>query len=418
MRKLPLLLVVLMALVACSSAQAARTELTLYWCCGTPNVGQMWTDMAREFESLNPDIKVNVLFPPGAGTYYNKVTVAMMAGSGPDVMWLGGGLYSLTDFLMPLQDVVAGDASLKTIPQTLLAMNMWQGNLMGLPFGLSVYTLFYNKALLSEAGVKAPTTVLTWDELINTARKLTKDTDGDAKIDSWGFSGVNSGWDHLYSYGGNPYTEDGRHLRMYNPENVNAWKIAQSIYNNGEVIPNINEMSLSSIKTFTNSKLAMTVEGNYSMDSLDKAGLQYDLAPFPSLNYEGRNIRVGQATPVSLAVSAQTKHPVEAIKLLKFLTNKENMNVYARTGYAVTTVPSSMPTFINADKVHNRKVFIDEIPYFGQYIFQNAAYLKIERTLSLVGRDNILANKMTVSEALETAQTQANALLDEFWANR
>jgi multiple sugar transport system substrate-binding protein len=49
-----------------------------------------------------------------------------------------------------------------------------------------VYQLYYNKKLFAEAGVTSPPA--TWDEFVGTAKKLTKDTNGDGRPDQWGLS--------------------------------------------------------------------------------------------------------------------------------------------------------------------------------------------------------------------------------------
>ena len=49
-------------------------------------------------------------------------------------------------------------------------------------YGLA-YGLFYNKKLFEKAGLQPPK---TWSEFVDTAKKLTKDTNGDGKIDQWG----------------------------------------------------------------------------------------------------------------------------------------------------------------------------------------------------------------------------------------
>jgi multiple sugar transport system substrate-binding protein len=52
-------------------------------------------------------------------------------------------------------------------------------------YGLS-YSMYYNTAMFEEEGIEEPPA--TWDEFVEVAKRLTKDTDGDGSIDQWGAS--------------------------------------------------------------------------------------------------------------------------------------------------------------------------------------------------------------------------------------
>lgn len=53
-----------------------------------------------------------------------------------------------------------------------------------IPYQPDTRVFFYREDLLQAEGLSAPT---TWDELLDVAEKMTKDTDGDGKIDQYGF---------------------------------------------------------------------------------------------------------------------------------------------------------------------------------------------------------------------------------------
>jgi multiple sugar transport system substrate-binding protein len=71
------------------------------------------------------------------------------------------------------------------VPTALNTYGKYNGKLYGLPIVGDVEFLMYNKAMFEKAGIKEPPK--TWDELAEMGKKLTVDTDGDGKIDQYGF---------------------------------------------------------------------------------------------------------------------------------------------------------------------------------------------------------------------------------------
>jgi ABC-type glycerol-3-phosphate transport system substrate-binding protein len=71
----------------------------------------------------------------------------------------------------------------KTHPRELLFWNKTLFEREGLP---NLYDLFFNYQW-------------TWDKMLEIAKKATKDTDGDGKIDQWGLSGIDLGFGFVFS---------------------------------------------------------------------------------------------------------------------------------------------------------------------------------------------------------------------------
>ncbi len=62
----------------------------------------------------------------------------------------------------------------------------------GLPIVASPVVAYINADLFTKAGLSLPTRYWTWDDLKDASQALTKDTNGDGRIDQWGF--VADGW--------------------------------------------------------------------------------------------------------------------------------------------------------------------------------------------------------------------------------
>jgi len=85
--------------------------------------------------------------------------------------------------------------------------------LHGLPRGYTPLMVVYNRDLLDRAAIAYPTDDWTWDDFLRTAQLLTRDRDGDGRIDQWGaaFDRRPSFWlPWIWAGGGDVLCPDGR----------------------------------------------------------------------------------------------------------------------------------------------------------------------------------------------------------------
>src|SRR5690606_949392 len=92
--------------------------------------------------------------------------------------------------LEPLDDLIAGDDRFNRENYFEIAWNAseFEGATYGLPYDGGSLALFYNLNLFEEAGVEPldPETPISWDELIELGKRLTKDRGG-KRADEDGF---------------------------------------------------------------------------------------------------------------------------------------------------------------------------------------------------------------------------------------
>lgn len=78
-----------------------------------------------------------------------------------------------------------------------------------MPFASTLTFMFVNKTLLSKEGIEIPKNNWTWKDFLEICRKVTKDTDGDGKLDQFGFYGYS--WQQVaISNGVILFREDGK----------------------------------------------------------------------------------------------------------------------------------------------------------------------------------------------------------------
>lgn len=151
--------------IGVTASHAAGTTLTMiaadYPGDGSTQQAQ-WTDFATRFHAANPDITVNVTVKSW-NDIDQYVATQIAAGKTPDVVNKGD--YSApaaAGLLYPASQIVSASTLADILP-TFLNNSKYNGTVYALPDLASARALFYNKDLLTKAGVtKLPT---TWSQL-------------------------------------------------------------------------------------------------------------------------------------------------------------------------------------------------------------------------------------------------------------
>ena len=148
---------------ACSGAPDGRRDELRVWAFGAE--GEALAPIAREFEQANPDIKVRVQQIPWTAAH-EKLLTAFVGGALPDVAQLGNTWipeFAALGALQALDSLVARDSS--AIPlgdyfPGVLATNIVNDSLFGVPWYVDTRVLFYRADLLRDAGIASPP--MTW----------------------------------------------------------------------------------------------------------------------------------------------------------------------------------------------------------------------------------------------------------------
>jgi multiple sugar transport system substrate-binding protein len=155
-----------------ADASGATGELRV-WAFGAE--GEVIGPLAREFERENPGVHVRVQAIPWTAAH-EKLLTAYVGGALPDVAQLGNTWipeFASINALEPLDALVARDSGL--IPRAdyfpgVLATNVVDDTLFGVPWYVDTRVLFYRTDLLRAAGVAAPPR--TWAEWRTALQKV------------------------------------------------------------------------------------------------------------------------------------------------------------------------------------------------------------------------------------------------------
>ena len=416
---------VLLVVFAFNTAMAAKVTLRFSDWHLTEDV---WNKSLNEgmdiFHQRNPNIQVN-LEPVSYGEKETKYTVESAAGRAPDVfhvhafslpMFFGKGFAKdLTPFIEK-----EGPGFLDPWYDLPIKLMKHSGKVHAMPGDYMTMVLFYNTEMFKAAGLDPNKPPKTWDDFLAYAKKLTRDTDGDGKLDQWGFGTLGSkspGFTlrfgpFIWSFGADYLTPDMKHSALDSPQAKEAFTFFVELYTKHKVVPpGMTAMGAQDVRTqLAQKKVAMIMGSGWTPPIVNK--INPDLNAFEVLKAAPAPMKVKPATAIWLSswvMSPNTKHPNEAWELMKFITSKEielKWFVDNRVTSSRKDVSGVAPEILN-DKFAS--VMASQLPY-GQVEPQIKQWPEIIDTFTTSLQEAIVGMK-TPEKALAEAHERINAIL-------
>ncbi len=304
--------------------------------------GRSLKEAIAEFESQNPGIKVTH-DPTALGTRDVKFTTAIRGGAGPDVFALdvnpvkqyiaNGWVRDISEFV----EKEGGAAFLSDFYPNTLEPVSEDGKIYGIPKNVVAMVLIYNEAMFKDAGVdKAPA---TWAEFRDVARKLTKASKAGGPVDQWGATLVlaKACFDLRFSvvlrgFGGDFLDSSWSKSRLDEPVAKEAFDfVTDMILEDKTMPPGVTQVDCNGARRLlANRKVAMIFGTMWTLPEVNgmnpdlKAWDVLKMAPVPQETVDGEGLR-STLYLKSLFMNPNTKHPEAAWKLIKFLTEKQQM---------------------------------------------------------------------------------------------
>lgn len=312
------------------------------WNWDNPEHEATWTAAIKEFERQNPNIKVEFQLVQFS-QLVAKMKAACQAGNPPDVSMMAigetatfikaGYLYDITSWVK--RDIDLNDFSEKDYSVTS------EGKWYGLPWRRDAYALIYNKDAFEDAGItKWPETI---DELFTVIRKLTRDTNGDGKIDQYGYGvvgkkvpGAFQQWINWFScYGGELFNEE----KTAVPDNfiekaTKAFAVNDYLLRNGLADPSagLNDAD-ENTRLLSIGRIAMLQEMQSTIDQIMEMKPSFELGYgiLPRGVEEGEKWWSTMNGGKDMVMYKNAKHPEAAWKFLNFWLSTENQINCAQT---------------------------------------------------------------------------------------
>jgi len=387
-------------------------------------------ELIEQFESLHPNIKVKTQSAP-YGQFYQKLDTQIAAGQAPDV-WLSDGVYVMKyaqrGAAKDLTDWIESD--LKADEYYGLDFNKdADGRYWGVPQGIQVGVLFYNKDMFDKAGVDYPSEEWTWEDLKATAAKLTVDASGKtaedsgfdaASVNQFGltFFSITEGWfSVMKSYGGGVLDEKAENSIVNTPENKQAFEWMVDGMQRGIITDPVDLKSFqSNTAVFPSGSAAMRIGIYARVQAANEAGLNYDVTMLPK-GPDGKRVSPVIANSWVINQKSSDDKAKAAWEWIKYWATEDDVQKqWTELGEAVPVKKSvaQSEVFLKAgEKPANRQAFLDSLE-FAQTLDNNAVWEE------WVGKFNENAERAflgdaTIDQALSDADAAVQSVLDDFY---
>ncbi len=316
------------SVAASAAAPVAYTgpEATIeYSIWGDPTELKNQQAIVDAFHQAEPKITVKPVVSDW-DTYWDKLQTGLAGGAAPDVFAMDGPLfpdYAGRDVLLDLTPYVQAESYPLTDLNELAVKDFTtkDGKQMGLPRDLNVIALFYNKDLFDAAGVAYPDASWDWAKLTEVAKQLTKDTNGDGKVDQWGLytetTDMENYWSSLvWQNGGDILSPDGATTVLDTPQASGGIQFLQDLIWKEKAVPDP-ALFAETGDAFEQGKAAMEVNGSWLVATDEAAGLKFGIAPLP----KGPAGQATSVNPTGAVIAKSSKSPDAAWAFVKYLAS-------------------------------------------------------------------------------------------------
>ena len=321
------------------TSAGTEEEITLTfvnWGSAEEAVKPAFDAMCAAFTEMHPNVTIEMVAFP-YNDVKNQLLIMSAGGNAPDVAqvkaeWVSP-LYS-AGVLQPLDDLISEEA-LDDYYDGLLAGGVYDGQLVSVPWTPSPVCLYYNKALLEQAGYSEPAD--TWEKLIeqsNAIANLGTDDNGN-KIYGIGFSTkqlTGAGYFFLANMwqNGGDFTDDDGNIVLNSEGNIAAFTEIQNLVQNGTTPEGLEIAELRSL--FAQGQLGFMPDievalNVYANESPKGEEFKDEVAP---MYIPGISSAQGETFALEhrLVVFKDSENAEMAAKFAEFLSSPESIQIY------------------------------------------------------------------------------------------
>jgi multiple sugar transport system substrate-binding protein len=349
-----ILLAALLALLLVAGCHRQEEETdgrvtVIFWHSFVSNTIPAFNALSERFEREHPTIRLKAQYIPTGDGLIQKLITAMQSKTAPDVCWIhadfldklvqAGAIYRMEEFLNGPDGIP--EEELADIFPALLEAARWRDTLYALPMEATSLALFYNRDLLSQAGLHWPPE--TWEELRDYARRLTIDRGNDGNVEQYGFfvpvfpsSGPLNIWMNLqwvpflWQAGGAEINDEQTRVLFNSEAGVQALQLWKDLYEDLD----FSRYGLTHDMGFASGNLAMILDGPWDLPRFRQMkGMDWAVAPLPAGP-------AGRATYIAgehLVIFRQSPRPGAAWTFVKWMQRPEVQAAFSiSSGYLPT----------------------------------------------------------------------------------
>tara|TARA_R110002051_G_scaffold278473_3_gene339881 strand:- start:5360 stop:6625 length:1266 start_codon:yes stop_codon:yes gene_type:complete len=402
-------------MVSASVTTAVGQTITL-WTDDTGTGGEIFAEMAEQFESENPGVDV-VVEEVSYQTLVESLPVQLEAGEGPDIAVITD-LGGLSRFYVDITDSVDAEYFEQEWGRTLGWLRGGDTDstaIYGMPTTLTVNGGYVNLTLFEQAGVPVPEEGATWEEWAEATRQVAEATGTDfpMEMDRSGhrFASLAISYGaELVDEAGNPVVDDGLKAAI---EQFVAWHqdgtMPMDLWG---AVGGATHRELFS--DFLNAATVMYFGGSWTLAQMDtEVGDLFDWAVVPApCGPSSCTVMPGGG---AMTVFNHSENPDIAGQLVDFYARPENLDYYISREVEIPSAVSQIENGVQYPSASERTsealaTFIAQIPKMDDaaYRFQGWRYQRAMMNAMTTRISQVLNNELTVDEALVRIEEDVN----------
>ncbi|MGG1517052.1 sugar ABC transporter substrate-binding protein [Paenibacillus oryzisoli] len=370
------------------------------------------------FQAKYPNIKLQIEEAPWAD-FTTKIVTNIAGNNAPDI-WLqenaviiGYGMRGVAENLEPY---IKRDLKTEDYIESLLSAKTPDGKIYGIPHGVNPNALVYNKKIFQQNNVPFPTDNWTYQDMLDAAKKLTKDTDGDGKIDVYGFqtaSSIAQGWfPWIKSTGGSALDAGLTKATFTDPKTIEGLTRWADTIQKDKISPS-REMQTNQ-NYFQNEKTAMTFlqySGQVNLNK-NKPDLDWDVVKVP-IGFDGKRFVPTVVNQWLIYSKAKPEAKEAAWTFLKYYLSDEAQTFLSESGASLPVKKTVLAALEKStSKPANKQAFTKGVEEAGGTLDENPSWNQWRAAATPILND-ILDGKKSPADGAKEIQQKVQSVLDE-----
>jgi multiple sugar transport system substrate-binding protein len=339
---------------------------------GEPEELKAFRGVVTGFREVEPNVRVKLIEASDRDDLLARLSTSFAGGTPPDLFLLNYrfyGQFAARDVLEPIDSRLEDSDAFEEADFYPEAMDAFRFDrrLICLPQNISSLVVYYNRNLFKQAGVPEPKPGWTWDDMVQRAIKLTRDTNGDGDIDQHGL-GVEPSIirvaPFVWSNGGELVDDENAPtgFELETPEAIEAMQKFFDLRREHPVIPSEQEVEAEDDETrFQNGREAMVLSSRRATPTFRTiTAFDWDVAALPK---HAEQAGILHSDAYCMTKASDNKDAAWAF--MEFALGGEGQRITARSGRTVPSLKAvaQSNSFLDPSlKPAHSEVFLGTIP--------------------------------------------------------
>jgi multiple sugar transport system substrate-binding protein len=415
-----LVCLLIVALVFTMTASAAKVTTITYGRWASMEEAKAFQALIDKFEKENPNIKVQAEFLPW-NAYWDKLKTTIMSGTAYDVIsfsHLNSAPYVTKGALYEMSKLKGAKELLNEMQPGTKSVGMYKGKMYGIPVGVGVRAMIYNKEMFDEAGIPYPSSTkpYTWEEFVQVGKKLTK-TDAEGKVTQYACNlHVDQCWVAIVDQAGGSFLDNYSRptkVTINTPAGIAGLTYFADLFKNKINVPFSDQWNGpwgSPDSAVCTKKVAMVLTGPWSISSVQDAKVKFGTAP----SFGGKK-RSTFGYINLLAISKDSKKAQAAWTFINWICSAKGQLEFTKTG----DLPANSKALTTAMK--NPVQFSSEImdAYYSELPYVITGPMLPSEEFNTVTNNiihDMVEGRITPAEAAKKLESEGNAVIKKIFA--